>query len=79
MLKLKSIVIAGAAALTLMAMGGCDQVQKSASQVVDQARESASQALESTHEAAQQALNDTLGADREKPAPDSEQRDTQDI
>ncbi|PRA21195.1 hypothetical protein [Pseudomonas poae] len=45
-------------ALSLVVISGCDQVEKSAQQVLGKATESAKQAIDDTHKAAEQALSE---------------------
>jgi len=42
----------------LVVISGCDQVEKSAQQVLGKATESAKQAIDDTHKAAEQALSE---------------------
>lgn len=57
-MKLNSLGVASLLALSLVMISGCDQVEKSAQQVLDKATESAKQTIDDTHKAAQQALSD---------------------
>lgn len=58
MMKLNSLGAASLLALTLLMISGCDQVEKSAQQVLGKATESAKQAIDDTHKAAEQALSE---------------------
>lgn len=57
-MKLNSLGAASLLALSLVAVSGCDQVEKSAQQVLGKATESAKQAIDDTHKAAEQALSE---------------------
>ncbi|AIG01839.1 putative lipoprotein [Pseudomonas fluorescens] len=57
-MKLKSLGAASLLALSLVMISGCDQVEKSAQQVLGKASESAKQAIDDTHKAAEQALSE---------------------
>ncbi|MBN2977057.1 hypothetical protein BFW88_09710 [Pseudomonas fluorescens] len=57
-MKLNSLGAASLLALSLMMIGGCDQVEKSAQQVLGKASESAKQAIDDTQKAAEQALSE---------------------
>lgn len=57
-MKLNSLGTASLLALTLVMISGCDQVEKSAQQVLGKATESAKQAIDDTHKAAEQALSE---------------------
>ena len=57
-MKLKSLGAATLLALSLVVISGCDQVEKSAQQVLGKATESAKQAIDDTHKAAEQALSE---------------------
>ena len=57
-MKLNSLGTASLLALTLVLISGCDQVEKSAQQVLGKATESAKQAIDDTHKAAEQALSE---------------------
>ncbi|WP_338570237.1 hypothetical protein V6L78_23315 [Pseudomonas canadensis] len=57
-MKLNSLGTASLLALTLVVISGCDQVEKSAQQVLGKATESAKQAIDDTHKAAEQALSE---------------------
>ena len=57
-MKLNSLGAASLLALTLVMISGCDQVEKSAQQVLGKATESAKQAIDDTHKAAEQALSE---------------------
>jgi vacuolar-type H+-ATPase subunit H len=78
MMKLKSIGAASLLALSVFALGGCDQVEKSAQQLVGKATETAKQAIDDTHKAAEQALSDAtqgLISNKDKTTDDSQQRE----
>ncbi len=57
-MKLNSLGAASVLALSLVVISGCDQVEKSAQQVLGKATESAKQAIDDTHKAAEQALSE---------------------
>ncbi|WLH92299.1 hypothetical protein PSH87_10100 [Pseudomonas sp. FP453] len=57
-MKLNSLGTAALLALSLVVVSGCDQVEKSAQQVLGKATESAKQAIDDTHKAAEQALSE---------------------
>ena len=57
-MKLNSLGAASLLALSLVVISGCDQVEKSAQQVMGKATESAKQAIDDTHKAAEQALSE---------------------
>ncbi|WP_248733142.1 hypothetical protein [Pseudomonas sp. MWU13-2517] len=57
-MKLNSLGAASLLALSLVMVGGCDQVEKSAQQVMGKATESAKQVIDETHKAAEQALSE---------------------
>ncbi|MDO9345952.1 MAG: hypothetical protein Q7T99_21035 [Pseudomonas sp.] len=57
-MKLNSLGAAALLALSLVVIGGCDQVEKSAQQVLGKATESAKQAIDDTHKTAEQALSE---------------------
>ena len=84
MMKLNSLGAASLLALSLVMISGCDQVEKSAQQVLGKATESAKQAIDDTHKAAEQALSEaTQGLispqkkdDQEKNESDSNTQDT---
>lgn len=72
MMKLNSLGAASVLALSLVMISDCDQVEKSAQQVLGKATESAKQAIDDTHKAAEQALSEaTQGLI--KPEKDAEQ------
>ena len=58
MMKLNSLGAASLLALSLVMISGCDQVEKSAQQVIGKATESAKQAIDGTQKAAEQALSE---------------------
>ncbi|MFL1493093.1 hypothetical protein ACMSI6_22900 [Pseudomonas antarctica] len=57
-MKLNSLGAASLLTLSLVVITGCDQVEKSAQQVLGKATESAKQAIDDTHKAAEQALSE---------------------
>ncbi|ANF85551.1 Putative lipoprotein [Pseudomonas antarctica] len=57
-MQLNSLGAAALLALSLVVISGCDQVEKSAQQVLGKATESAKQAIDDTHKAAEQALSE---------------------
>jgi len=57
-MKLNSLGAASLLALSLVMISGCDQVEKSAQQVMGKATESAKQAIDDTQKAAEQALSE---------------------
>ncbi|WP_411566553.1 hypothetical protein ACLIN3_11050 [Pseudomonas orientalis] len=57
-MKLNSLGVASLLALSLVLISGCDQVEKSAQQVLGKASESAKQAIDDTQKAAEQALSE---------------------
>ncbi|MFV9652814.1 hypothetical protein ACK129_29475 [Pseudomonas citrulli] len=57
-MKLNSLGVASLLALSLVMVSGCDQVEKSAQQVMGKATESAKQAIDDTQKAAEQALSE---------------------
>jgi len=57
-MKLNSLGAASLLALSLVMISGCDQVDKSAQQVMGKATESAKQAIDDTQKAAEQALSE---------------------
>ncbi|SAM31606.1 hypothetical protein SAMN04490193_1608 [Pseudomonas marginalis] len=58
MMKLNFLSAASLLALSLVMISGCDQVEKSAQQVMGKATESAKQAIDDTQKAAEQALSE---------------------
>lgn len=78
-MQLNSLGAAALLALSLVVISGCDQVEKSAQQVMGKATESAKQAIDDTQKAAEQALSEaTQGlispqkkADQEDKEPES--------
>ena len=73
----KSMAAASLLALSLLALAGCDQAEKSAQQLMGKAAETAKQAIDDTHKAAEQALADAaedLIGKPEKPADDGEKK-----
>ncbi|WP_315338649.1 hypothetical protein [Pseudomonas grimontii] len=57
-MKLNSLGAESLLALSLVMISGCDQVEKSAQQVMGKATESAKQAIDDTQKAAEQALSE---------------------
>ncbi|MGB3123484.1 MAG: hypothetical protein WBB95_06730 [Pseudomonas sp.] len=57
-MKLNSLGAMSLLALSLVVISGCDQVEKSAQQVMGKATESAKQAIDDTQKAAEQALSE---------------------
>lgn len=57
-MKLNSLGAASLLALSLVVISGCDQVEKSAQQVLGKATESAKQVIDDTQKAAEQALSE---------------------
>ncbi|CRM69091.1 hypothetical protein ACJ6YJ_29740 [Pseudomonas marginalis] len=57
-MKLNFLSAASLLALSLVMISGCDQVEKSAQQVMGKATESAKQAIDDTQKAAEQALSE---------------------
>ena len=82
-MTLNSLGAASLLALSLVMTSGCDQVEKSAQQVLGKATESAKQAIDDTHKAAEQALSEaTQGLispqkkdDQEEKEPDSNSKE----
>jgi len=69
-MTIKNVGVATLLAAALLMMGGCDQAEKAAQQMLSKTAESAKQAIDDTHKAAEQALNDVTGAtpdDKEAP------------
>ena len=78
MMKLTSIGAASLLAFSVLALSGCDQVEKSTQQVMDKASETAKQAIDDTRIAAEQALRDAtqdILGNKEKPADERQQRE----
>lgn len=62
---------------SLIVLAGCDQVEKSAQQLVGKATETAKQAIDDTHKAAEQAISDaTVGLISKKEQPEEEKEKT---
>ena len=78
-MKLNSLGAASLLALSLIGVSGCDQVEKSAQQVLGKATESAKQAIDDTNKAAQQALSEAIGSEGQKPKDADNKEDTQEI
>ena len=77
-MKLNSLGKASLLALTLVVISGCDQVEKSAQQVLGKATESAKQAIDDTHKAAEQALSEaTNGLINPQKKDDQEEKETE--
>jgi len=78
MMKLNSLGAASLLALSLVVISGCDQVEKSAQQVLGKATESAKQAIDDTHKAAEQALSEaTNGLINPQKKDDQEEKETE--
>ena len=78
MMKLNSLGMASLLALSLVVISGCDQVEKSAQQVLGKATESAKQAIDDTHKAAEQALSEaTNGLINPQKKDDQEDKETE--
>ncbi|MCE4056345.1 hypothetical protein [Pseudomonas sp. Au-Pse12] len=73
-MSFKTLGAASLLALSMLALAGCDQAEKSAQQMLGKAAESAKQAIDDTHKAAEQALSDATQSvtGKEKPEDDSE-------
>ncbi|UII73458.1 hypothetical protein LVW35_09920 [Pseudomonas sp. HN11] len=77
-MKLNSLGAASLLALSLVVISGCDQVEKSAQQVLGKATESAKQAIDDTHKAAEQALSEaTNGLINPQKKDDQEGKETE--
>ncbi|EIK67776.1 putative lipoprotein [Pseudomonas synxantha BG33R] len=77
-MKLNSLGAASLLALSLVMIGGCDQVEKSAQQVLGKASESAKQAIDDTQKAAEQALSEaTQGLINPQKKDDQEEKDAE--
>ncbi|UEH10409.1 hypothetical protein [Pseudomonas sp. HN8-3] len=77
-MKLNSLGAASLLALSLVIIGGCDQVEKSAQQVLGKASESAKQAIDDTQKAAEQALSEaTQGLINPQKKDDQEEKDAE--
>ena len=77
-MKLNSLGAASLLALSLVVISGCDQVEKSAQQVLGKAIESAKQAIDDTHKAAEQALSEaTNGLINPQKKDDQEEKETE--
>ncbi|AIB35984.1 MULTISPECIES: hypothetical protein [Pseudomonas] len=77
-MKLNSLGAASLLALSLVVISGCDQVEKSAQQVLGKATESAKQAIDDTHKAAEQALSEaTNGLINPQKKDDQEEKETE--
>ena len=77
-MKLNSLGTAALLALSLVVISGCDQVEKSAQQVLGKATESAKQAIDDTHKAAEQALSEaTNGLINPQKKDDQEEKETE--
>jgi vacuolar-type H+-ATPase subunit H len=64
---------------SLIVLSGCDQVEKSAQQLVGKATETAKQAIDDTHKAAEQAISDATGgliSKKEQPEEEKEKTDS---
>ncbi|AMB87760.1 hypothetical protein AWM79_21745 [Pseudomonas agarici] len=74
-MKHPSIMTTSLLMATLLLLGGCDQAEKSAQQLLGKAAETAKQALDDTHKAADQALSEVikgLPLNPSKPAEETE-------
>ena len=70
---------AGALALLaagLLLLGGCDQAEKTAQQMLSKTAETAKQAIDDTHKAAEQALSEATGSQVEKEQPEQERKES---
>ncbi|MGE1156590.1 hypothetical protein [Pseudomonas sp. ICMP 460] len=77
-MKLNSLGAASLLALSLVMISGCDQVEKSAQQVMGKATESAKQAIDETHKAAEQALSEaTQGLISPQEQDDQEEKESE--
>lgn len=77
-MKLNSLGAASLLALSLVMISGCDQVEKSAQQVLGKATESAKQAIDDTQKAAEQALSEaTQGLINPQKKDDQEEKDAE--
>ena len=77
-MKLNSLGAASLLALSLVMISGCDQVEKSAQQVLGKATESAKQAIDDTQKAAEQALSEaTQGLINPPKKDDQEEKDAE--
>jgi len=77
-MKLNSLGAASLLALSLVVISGCDQVEKSAQQILGKATESAKQAIDDTHKAAEQALSEaTNGLINPQKKDDQEENETE--
>ncbi|BBP78010.1 MULTISPECIES: hypothetical protein [Pseudomonas] len=74
-MKRHSIMTTSLLIASLLVLGGCDQAEKSARQLMGTAAETAKQAIDDTHKAAEQALSDAtsgLPLNKSKPADETE-------
>ncbi|KRP69209.1 hypothetical protein HU733_20345 [Pseudomonas paralactis] len=77
-MKLNSLGVASLLALSLVMISGCDQVEKSAQQVLGKASETAKQAIDDTQKAAEQALSEaTQGLINPQNKDDQEEKDAE--
>nr|WP_314569813.1 hypothetical protein [uncultured Pseudomonas sp.] len=77
-MKLNALGAASLLALSLVVISGCDQVEKSAQQVLGKATESAKQAIDDTHKAAEQALSEaTNGLINPQKKDDQEEKESE--
>ncbi|WP_426210669.1 hypothetical protein [Pseudomonas sp. TWR2-1-1] len=70
---------AGALALLaagLLLLGGCDQAEKAAQQMLSKTAETAKQAIDDTHKAAEQALSEATGGQVEKEQPEQQRKES---
>ena len=77
-MKLNSLGAASLLALSLVVISDCDQVEKSAQQVLGKASESAKQAIDDTQKAAEQALSEaTQGLISPQKKDDQQEKDAE--
>ncbi|KTC37039.1 MAG: hypothetical protein ACN6QY_19125 [Pseudomonas sp.] len=60
-MSLKTLGTVSVLTLSMLALAGCEQAEKSAQQVLDKTAQAAKQAIDDTHKAAEQALSDATG------------------
>lgn len=77
-MKFKSVGVVSLLAVSLLAISGCDQAEKSAQQLIGKASESAKQVIDETHKQAEQAISDaTMGlignGNKEKPEEEAQE------
>ncbi|MCW2099152.1 UNVERIFIED_ORG: hypothetical protein EDF86_2557 [Pseudomonas psychrophila] len=73
-MKIQKAGYAALLASTLLLIGGCDQAEKAAQQMLSKTAEAAKQAIDDTHKAAEQALNDATGGRLIEQQPPAEER-----